>query len=238
MHPLIGITTNRVANPKNPFHTVTLSESYLRAVQAAGGTPVLLPSIAPKETWDVLWERLDGILFTGGDDVDPARFNGLPHPRVGGIDEPRDDFEIAFLQRAVKEDKPFLCICRGIQVMNVALGGTLYTDIADQREGAEKHDWYPDWPRDRRSHTVKVMANSRLAELMQSDEVGVNSLHHQGIWDLAAGLQLTGTAPDGLIEAVEVPGHRFAIGVQWHPEWLQDDAAMRRLFEALMAATA
>ncbi|HQN45402.1 MAG TPA: gamma-glutamyl-gamma-aminobutyrate hydrolase family protein [Anaerolineaceae bacterium] len=82
------------------------------------------------------------------------------------------------------------------------------------------------------------MANSRLAGLMQSDEVGVNSLHHQGIWDLAAGLQLTGTAPDGLIEAVEVPGHRFAIGVQWHPEWLQDDAAMRRLFEALMAAAA
>ncbi|HNT53163.1 MAG TPA: gamma-glutamyl-gamma-aminobutyrate hydrolase family protein [Anaerolineaceae bacterium] len=236
MYPLIGITTNRVANAKNPFHTVTLSESYLRAVQSAGGTPVLLPSIAPEAAWDTLWQKLDGILFTGGDDIEPALFNGLPHPRVDGIDAPRDQFEIAFLQRAVKEDKPFLAICRGIQVMNVALGGTLYTDIADQREGAGKHDWYPDWPRDRRSHPVQLTPKTRLAALMQAPEVGVNSLHHQGILDLAPTLLSTAAAPDGLIEAVEVPGHRFAIGVQWHPEWLQDDPAMQRLFQALIQA--
>ena len=237
-HPLIGLTVNHLpsANPMAPNHG--LSEAYIKAVSNAGGIPLLIPLGLPETDWDALANRLDGILLTGGSDLDPALFNGNPHPRVYDVDPERDALEIALVQRAAAHKQPFLGICRGIQAINVALGGTLYTDIGDQLPGALRHDLYPNIPRDYRAHEVILAPSSKLAAILATDRPQVNSLHHQGLDRIAQGLSVTGRAPDGLVESVELPDHPFAIGVQWHPEWLQDDPAMRNLFKAFMDAAA
>jgi putative glutamine amidotransferase len=183
-----------------------------------------------------LLPRLDGILLIGGGDIDPARFDGLPHPRVYGIEPGRDAMEIRLVQRAAVTGKPFLGICRGVQVINVALGGALHTDIGDQLPGALRHDWYPDVPRDLLAHTVRVAPESRLAAVLGGEQFEVNSLHHQGLSHVALRLRIAATAPDGLAEAVELEGHPFGFGVQWHPEWLQAHEPQRRLFRALVEA--
>jgi putative glutamine amidotransferase len=181
-----------------------------------------------------LLPRLDGLLITGGGDIDPARFGGPQHPRVYDIDTRRDDFEISLVQMAVKKGIPFLGICRGTQVINVALGGTLYTDLADQYPGALKHDNYPDIPRGYLAHHVSICTESRLALILGGDNFQVNSLHHQGLNYLAPDLSAAAFAPDRLIEAVELVGHPFGIGVQWHPEWMQEHEPQRQLFQALV----
>jgi putative glutamine amidotransferase len=184
-----------------------------------------------------LFLRLDGILLTGGGDIDPARFNGVPHPRVYDIDERRDALEIHLVQMAVQNGKPFLGICRGIQVINVAMGGSLYTDIWDQMPGALKHDHFPNSPRDFLAHPVSVVTGSRLAEILSGEAFEVNSLHHQGLDQVAHALTPVAYSVDHLVEAVEIPGHPFALGVQWHPEWLQAHAPQRQLFQALVQAS-
>ena len=236
--PVIGLTTNRLAstNPLAPNHGV--SEAYVQAISNAGGLPLLIPLGLPEHDWQALAARLDGILFTGGSDLDPAIFNGTPHPRVYDVDPDRDALEIALARHAAGTGRPFLGICRGAQAVNVALGGTLYTDIADQVPGALRHDWYPDIPRDYRAHPVTLAPSSRLAGILGTTQPQVNSLHHQGLQHIGAGLAVTGHAPDGMVEAVELPHHPFGIAVQWHPEWLQDDPAMRALFRAFIEAAA
>jgi len=236
--PVIGLTTNRLAstNPLAPNHGV--SEAYIQAVSEAGGIPLLIPLGLPERDWQVLAARLDGILLTGGSDLDPAIFNGTPHPRVYDVDPQRDALEMALVQRATQTGQPFLGICRGAQAVNVALGGTLYTDIADLFPGALRHDWYPDIPRDYRAHAVTLDPSSRLAGILGTTQPQVNSLHHQGLQHIGAGLAVSGHAPDGMVEAVELPGHPFGIAVQWHPEWLRDDPAMRALFRAFVQAAA
>ena len=216
--------------------TAGISEAYIRAVRRAGGTPVLIPPGLNGDELATLRRRLDGLLFTGGGDIDPALFNGKPHPRVYDIDPERDALEISLVQMAAESQWPFLGICRGIQVINVALGGTLYTDIADQHPGAQRHDWYPNIPRNHLAHPVTLEPTSRLAGILAGPIVSTNSLHHQGLEQIAPSLAVTGLAPDGIVEAVEISGHPFAVGVQWHPEWLQEDPVMRDLFKALVDA--
>jgi putative glutamine amidotransferase len=235
MKPLIGITTNRVSTG-GTIPLLGASESYLKAVEAAGGLPVLIPLVLSDAELDELLPRLDGVLFPGGGDIDPVLFNGRPHERVYGIDEDRDRVEIHLTRRAVEMDKPFFGICRGIQVINVALGGTLYTDIADQHANSLRHDWYPDIPRETLAHAVKVQPQSRLAGILQGAQVETNSLHHQAVDQPAPSLTTVAWAPDGVIEAVELPGHRFGLGVQWHPENLQAHPAMRQLFQSFIQA--
>jgi putative glutamine amidotransferase len=236
--PVIGLTTNRLAstNPLAPNHGV--SEAYVQAISNAGGLPLLIPLGLPEHDWQALAARLDGILFTGGSDLDPAIFNGTPHPRVYDVDPDRDALEIALARHAAGTGRPFLGICRGAQAVNVALGGTLYTDITDQVPGALRHDWYPDIPRGYRAHPVALDPSSQLAGILGTIHPQVNSLHHQGLQHIGAGLAVTGQAPDGIVESVELPGHPFGIAVQWHPEWLQDDPAMRALFRAFIEAAA
>jgi putative glutamine amidotransferase len=135
---------------------------------------------------------------------------------------------------AVERNLPFLGICRGCQVINVALGGTLFTDIEAQKPDALKHDWFPHHPRDHRPHALQVEPGSLLSGLLGADNPQVNSLHHQGIDLLAPALKASAHAPDSLVEALELPGHPFGLGVQWHPEWLPDDPTMRALFEGLI----
>lgn len=236
--PLIGITIGRTQNANSPLPTATVSEAYLRAVQAAGGIPLLIPASTPAERLNDLFARLDGFLFTGGGDIDPQRFAGLPHPEIYDIDAGRDTVELELVRLAAAHNRPFLGICRGIQVINVALGGSLYTDLAAQMPGALKHDYYPNIPRDHLAHAVRLQAGSQLSRTLGAEQVEVNSLHHQGVQRLASDLTACAFAPDGLIEGVELSGHRFGIGVQWHPEWLQHLPTMRALFSELIQAAA
>lgn len=234
---LIGITTyDGTSEIQTPIAAVGLH--YIRAILQAGGTPVLLPNQLGEAEWQEVYSRLDGILFTGGGDIEPGLFGGQAHPRVGELDPERDRLELPLLRFVVSQEKPFLGICRGLQVTNVALGGTLYTHIEDQHPGALKHDWYPDIPRDTLAHPVRVEEGSRMAEILGEPLLQVNSLHHQGIKDLAPALKAVAYAPDGIIEAVELPDHRFGLAVQWHPEWLTDQEPMRKLFRAFVQAAA
>ncbi len=236
MAPLIGITANYAPSADGKFGTISVGDSYLQAVRKAGGLPVILPVGFSEEELLALFARLDGLLFTGGGDIDPRRFNGRPHPRVYGIDEQRDALEIRLVQMAAQNGKPFLGICRGIQVINVALGGSLFTDISGQLANSLRHDWYPDIPRDYMAHPVSVAPGSCLARVLGGGSFEVNSLHHQGLERLAPGLQAVAYSPDHLIEGVELPGHPFGLGVQWHPEWLQEHVPQRHLFQELVRA--
>ncbi len=234
MPAVIGITTNQVINA-NAQVTVTLLQAYIEAIMQAGGVPVLLPSLITNDGWQSVYSRLDGILFSGGGDISPEHFNGEDHPRIGGVEPERDALELNLLKAAVSEGKPFLGICRGCQMVNVGLGGTLYTHIPDQLPGALDHD-YPGSLRKVLVHEVKLEEGTRIAEIMGEPILKVNSHHHQGLKNIAPTLKVTGHAPDGLVEAVELPDHPFGLAVQWHPEWLTDQQPTRNLFRALVQA--
>lgn len=228
MKPLIGITTYQSKNTYGQ-PTVDLQQSYIRAVMEAGGVPVLIPSLIAEDGWDAVYSRLDGILFSGGGDIALDHFPGDPHPRIDDVEPERDSVELKLVQAAVTDGKPFLGICRGCQVVNVALGGTLYTHIPDQLPNALDHS-YPGNMRTVLVHEVKIEEGTRVAEIYGEPIIKVNSLHHQGLKDIAPTLRVAGHAPDGLVEAVELPDHPFGVAVQWHPEWLRDQESTRNLF--------
>jgi putative glutamine amidotransferase len=231
--PLIGLTVSTTvdAYPERAY----TNAAYIGAVQRAGGVPVLLPPQLVGEARDALWGRLDGLLLTGGGDVDPARYGQPPHATVCEVSAARDDLELDLTRRALAEDVPLLAICRGIQVLNVALGGTLVQDIASAIGSLIRHS-----QKDQRhvpTHAVKVEAGSRLADMLGCAALEVNSLHHQSIDRPGTGLRVVAHAPDGVAEGAEVPAHPFAIAVQWHPEELVGhDAGARHLFDALVNA--
>jgi len=233
--PLIGITAPRIHNSAGT-PMIALNEVYTRAVARAGALPVIIPLGLADETLDALLSRLDGVLFSGGGDVETSRYHGIDHPCVDGVDTDRDRVELLLVEQVARRGVPFLGICRGIQVINVALGGTLYSHIADQHAGAIKHDYSPDYPRDHPAHEVKISAGSRLAGILGVTQVQTNSLHHQGVQQPAPGLQVMAHAPDGVVEAVEYMGHPFGLAVQWHPEWMPDSLPMQALFRAFAAA--
>jgi putative glutamine amidotransferase len=212
-----------------------LMQSYINAVMQAGGAPVLIPSMLHVDGWDALYARLDGILFSGGGDIALEYSPGEPHPRIDEVDLERDSVEFKLVQASAADGKPFFGICRGCQVVNVALGGTLYTHIPDQLPGALDHS-YPGNMRTVLVHQVKVEEGTRIAEIVGEPLLQVNSLHHQGLKDIAPSLRVAGHAPDGLVEAVELPDHPFGVAVQWHPEWLTDQESTRNLFRKFIQA--
>jgi putative glutamine amidotransferase len=233
--PLIGLTSYRHLNTYGlPLNSIT--EAYVRAVSNAGALPVMIPLGLSEETLDALLNKLDGILFTGGGDVHPERYGSQAHPLVDDVDPDRDRVEVHLLNRILEQGLPFLGICRGLQVINVALGGTLFEDILDQRPNSLKHQYYPNWPRNYLAHEVQVEKASQLRRMLGSPTIQVNSLHHQGIRDLAAPLQATAYAPDGVIEAFELTDHPFGMAVQWHPEWLQEHPPMQSIFRTFVRA--
>ncbi|GAB4505343.1 MAG: gamma-glutamyl-gamma-aminobutyrate hydrolase family protein [Anaerolineales bacterium] len=234
MRPLIGITTSQSKNADD-LPAVMMLQAYVYAVLQAGGAPVLLPSMLAEAGWEAVYARLDGLLFSGGADLAPSLFDGQPHPRIYGVDPLRDAVELSLFLAAVREGKPLLGICRGMQLVNVALGGSLYTHLPDQFPGALDHD-YPGHLRSVRVHQVSLEPGTRLAEICGESLLQVNSLHHQGLKEVAGGLRVTAYAPDGLVEAVELPEHPFALAVQWHPEWLTDQQPTRNLFRAFVEA--
>jgi putative glutamine amidotransferase len=238
--PLIGLTTSTTpdADTGGTPPRAHLGRAYLVAVQRAGGVPVLLPPELEPSARDALWERLDGLVLTGGGDVDPARYGAPPHARVADVSAARDELELELALRAVAAGRPLLAICRGIQILNVALGGSLYPDLAEAfPESPIAHRQAA--PRDRATHAVRVcITPSGLGAVLGDPELRVNSFHHQAVARLGRGLRPVAWAPDGVVEGVDLPAARgLVLGVQWHPEELvARDPAARRLFEALVAA--
>ena len=236
VRPLIGIPCQ--GNVRSRYRRFSVGQSYCRALQIAGGTPVLLPLLDDKTVLDV-YERLDGLLLAGGGDIAPRQFGEARSPGLRRVDLPRDRVELLLTRRAVEDDLPLLAICRGIQVLNVALGGTLYQDIGRQISQALRHDFAPEYPRNYLGHEVGINPGTRLMQILQASRLDVNSFHRQSVKHVAPDLLVTATAPDGVIEAIEMPEQRFVIGVQWHPEELiEDDLGMRRLFQAFVEAAA
>ena len=239
--PIIGITTRTAPVPPSLLPSVMVQKSYTDAILNAGGLPVLIPSDIKEDGWQALIERLDGILFTGGGDIAVEYFNGDQHQAVYGIEPARDAIELGLTRAVVADARPFLGICRGLQVINVALGGTLYTHIPDQVEKALVHDYPGDDGIPARTalmHPVNIDSDSQISRIMGATTLQVNSLHHQGVKNVAPVLRAVAYASDGLVEAVELPGHPFGIAVQWHPEWLTDQETIRRLFKAFVDAAA
>ncbi|MDX9992226.1 MAG: gamma-glutamyl-gamma-aminobutyrate hydrolase family protein [Anaerolineales bacterium] len=235
MRPILGITTYD-GKSSSDLPIAAVQTAYVNAILQAGGVPVLLPNQLGQEEWRALVPRLNGILLTGGGDIAPEHFSGAPHPKIDDVDEERDALELALLRYAAEQGLPFLGICRGCQVVNVALGGTLYTHIPDQVKTDIRHNCYPDLPRTHLAHSVHVAEDSQIAKIFGETSLQVNSLHHQGLDRIAPALTPVACARDGLVEAIELPGHPFGYAVQWHPEWLTDQQPTRSLFKAFVAA--
>jgi len=245
MLPRIGVTGSVVPIRIGTRRTF-VNEPYLVGVREAGGLPIVATPAHQGDVLRELYELLDGLLLTGGEDVMPERYGEpVAHPSVESVPE-RDAFEFRLLEWALADGLPVFAICRGIQVLNVALGGSLYQDLAADFRADVAHDQArlePPVPRVQPSHGVTVRPGSFLADLVGEGELRVNSMHHQGIKALAPGLGPVASAPDGLIEAVEASDpapSAFLLGVQWHPEELAlgDDPASRRLFDAFVTAAA
>ena len=222
--PLIGVTTQSLQAidgiPEGLPNSVVMNQRYYHAVASAGAAPVLIPLLDDLDTLRAIYERTDGILIPGGVDMDPGTFGEKPHARLGRIDPARDRVELQLVKWAVEDRKPVLGLCRGLQVINVALGGTLYQDLDAEFPNAIKHDYFPThgYSRDHLAHDVAVEAGSRMRHALTSSAVPVNSMHHQGIKTLASSLVASAVAPDGLIEAAESMNDSYIVGVQWHPE--------------------
>ena len=210
---------------------------YMESVRRAGGEPIEVA--AGGEAPEHLLARVDGLMLTGGGDVDPSLYGEAPHVTFQPAEADRDQFEIALARAAIAADIPFLAICRGMQLVNVAMGGTLIQDIPSQVPGALEHS-VPE-PRSHVAHEVWVAKGSRLSTLLadhmeDGETCHVNSRHHQSVATAAPGFDVTATSPDGVIEAMEIPGAAFCIGVQWHPENFWRTGEFRSLFEGFVQA--
>lgn len=211
---------------------VRLNEAYVNATRMAGLAPLVLPPIAPDELAPIL-DVVSGVILTGGEDIDPAEYGATPHSAAGPPHKTRDHCEIALARLARERRLPTLAICRGIQTVNVAFGGTLVQDIPSERPSDISHDQSDE--RATRLHLVSIEQNSKLGAAVGASEITVNSSHHQSVDALAPGLRLTARSPDGVVEGVEWSGDDWwMLGVQWHPEELVYDAKPwdRGLFKA------
>jgi putative glutamine amidotransferase len=233
--PIIGITTFS-DNSKDNYPAFYLRKAYANAIVEAKGIPIIIPSGMSEANLKELLPKLDGVLFSGGGDISLEYYGGHDHPLVTEIDKERDSLEFSLLRAVIDQGKPFLGICRGMQLLNVFMGGTLFPHIPSEVQESIKHDYYPDYPRDFLAHKIKINPDSKMGEIVGVHELMVNSLHHQGVKKIAEGLNVVGVAPDGLVEALELPGHLFGMAVQWHPECLPDQFAMQKLFKSFTDA--
>ena len=221
--PVIGITTYLVPAAWGAWtmEAALVPADYVRAVSAAGGAPVLVP---PGASLPETLDAVDGLVFSGGSDLDPELYEAEAHPETSGVIRERDDFELELMRAALERDVPMLAICRGSQVLNVALGGDLEQHVPD-RIGTDLHKEVNGVFAD---HDVDVLAGTRLASILD-DRQDVKSHHHQGFGRLGSGLREAARAPDGTVEALEDPARRFTVGVLWHPEAGEDTALFRAL---------
>ena len=214
------------------------SFSYLKAIEQAGGVPLLLPLSTDTEMLDTLFERIDGLLLAGGVDIHPQAYGHEPHPKLGGNDLLQDTTEVYLTRKAANDGKPILGICRGHQMLNVALGGTLYQDIPSEVDGALDHEesakkedgsWL--------AHTIQIDETSWLAETLGQTLIQTNTMHHQAVRDVAPTLRVAGKASDGVVEVIESTNDNFAVGIQSHPEelWSTTEPRWAQLFRAYVS---
>lgn len=236
--PLIGVPTFLDTTlPEKMPQRFAMSRPYIAALEAVGALPVLLPLDLNEATMHALFRRLDGLFLAGGGDVNPNCYRKDKHERTDGIDDLRDQAELLYATWALDANMPILGVCRGVQTMSVAAGGTLMQDVPTFVPNAIRHQYYPEFPREYVAHEVETVAGTRLASIL-GPTAQVNSFHHQAVETLPAGFCASAYAPDGVIEAVERESRdTFAVGVQWHPESLVfTDASMMNLFQQFIAA--
>jgi putative glutamine amidotransferase len=243
MQPLIAITVGEVINYENgeawtpiiygQFHT------YTDAVARAGGAPFIIPLVDDEAILRKLYDQCHGLLLSGGHDLDPGTYNAPPAPVKLKPSSKRDKQELQLLKWALEDDKPVLGICRGMQLLNVALSGSLHQDIASELATKSNHLLNLDKQDFRHlAHRLEIAPNSQLAAILGQAQVDTNSLHHQAVHELGNGLVATARAEDGVIEAIELPGKRFVVGIQSHPEALEAETELlwRKLFEAFVSS--
>jgi putative glutamine amidotransferase len=239
--PVIGITPSPSALERSHglFNIYGIADTYTSAIESAGGIPLAIP---PQDgNISQLAGIVDGLLITGGGDIDPALYGDSEvHPTTYGIHAGRDSLELGLLREAIEREIPTFCICRGIQVLNVVLGGTHYQDIADQYSQQVQHQQQRDGvAKEDPGHEVEVLPSSLLASIYEAERVDVNSFHHQGLNQIGEGLVAVAAAPDGIVEGVELPGHPWLLGVQWHPEMMFNvHAEHLKPFQGLVQAAA
>lgn len=234
MNNLVAVTTG-TSFDRRGFERAAINLSYLRAIEAAGLVPLVLASGTPTEALESAMAAVRGLVLTGGGDVDPARYGAESHETVIGVSEARDELEFEALRLADERRLPVLAICRGLQVLNVALGGSLVQDIPSMVEGACEHSIED--PRQGPAHEVEVTAGSRLAAIIGPGSTRVNSRHHQAAARAGHGLIVNARCEDGVIEGMELPGERFVVAVQWHPEDMAGHfESSERLFAAFAEA--
>jgi putative glutamine amidotransferase len=237
--PVIGIVSHRDLSGKwKGYEIYGQGRAYVRSVALAGGAPLLVPLELGEAAWRRIYRCLDGLLLPGGGDVNPSYYGEEPHPRLGQVDDALDQAELLLARWVLTDRLPLLAICRGIQLLNVAAGGTLYQDLPTQVPEALPHACNaPTYPREYRAHAVNAEPGSRVARALGATACMANSRHHQAVKDVAPGFAVTARAPDGVIEAIERVDVPFIVGVQWHPESLMvADPQMLALFEAFVAA--
>ncbi|MEJ7750740.1 MAG: gamma-glutamyl-gamma-aminobutyrate hydrolase family protein [Thermoleophilaceae bacterium] len=243
--PLIGVTTSEVRTGEQvdqtsqgepPRREMALGLTYLRAVEAAGGLPVVIPPLE-LDAVDPLLDRFGGICLSGGPDLDPSSYHARRHPDLGPVEPELDLFELELARRADARGLPILAICRGQQALNVSRGGTLHQHLPDRPHHIDI-DHRQSVPAMDSSHSVEIAPGSRLSRLLGRRSARVNSFHHQAVDRLGTGLRAVAWAPDGVIEGVEAPGREFVVGVQWHAETLVHRRDNASLFGGLVDAAA
>lgn len=238
--PLIGMTSNTLRDIQETVSMglgvpgqswQLLAEDYIRMIERVGGIPVILPVIEEPEKALPLWKKLDGILITGGNDVNPLLYNERIGKKTGHIDNSRDRCEMALAKFGVENNIPILGICRGLQILNVSLGGTLYEDLPSS--GFELHTILTN-QRNEGTHYVKIEKNSPLSQIVGSDDLLVNSFHHQAVRDLAPALKKMAVSEDGVIEAAYMTEASFIMAFQWHPEMMYDNEVQQKIGKAFV----
>ena len=229
MRPVIGI----VASLNQERKSYVAGKAYVEAIQGAGGAPLLLPAVGDDSVAAQLFTQLDGLLLPGGPDIDPLHFGEEPMYKYTRIDPESDHVELLLARLALRNNIPILGICRGIQMLNIAAGGDIYQDLAAQRAETLIHDqkapwWYP-------THAIEIQPQTTLLEILGEPRLRVNSYHHQAVRNVAPNFRVSALASDGVIEAIENPSLRYAIGVQWHPEQMYREYPLfKRLFVTLV----
>lgn len=233
MKPVIGITTDVQQDGEN-----ILKNTYVQAVIRAGGLPMIVP-VGLEQDVEQLIEMFDGLLLSGGNDINPMLFNEEPHEYLGVVSPSRDSSELELARRMLKTGKPILGICRGLQVLNVAVGGTLYQDLYKQNDSPILQH-IQKAPNTHCSHYVQLDKGSLLESIAGSERIQVNSYHHQSLKEVPSDFKVTGVASDGIVEAIESTDEQFVLGVQWHPEALSaaGDAVSLRIFERFISECA
>ncbi|HET7580167.1 MAG TPA: gamma-glutamyl-gamma-aminobutyrate hydrolase family protein [Bacillales bacterium] len=228
MTPMIGLTASLESQK------ISTLQNYAEPLLKAGALPVVLPYSGKLPVIQDIINRMNGLLLTGGADINPTLFGEEPAPGLQKVDPKRDRFELMLVQEALKSDIPILAICRGNQMLNVAAGGTLYQDLFGLSHVIQHHQ---NAPRDHLSHSVQITADTQLHQILGFDQLKVNSFHHSAVKDPAPGFSIAATASDAVTEAIESQNHRFVLGVQWHPgDLAEKEPRARKLFQAFVGA--